>query len=287
MLKLDIDQEEPECLVSHDWLIGPRQELRKQLIYKRYPTINYQKLKVEWSAIERPFFKELGHFVPGVNKKIRNIIIIPTRFGTSCSFNVPKIFPADIYVFIRDDQTIFSIAEAVITAVTRFEAIKNLKANWEESELLVDWLVNKTILASILARGQSAEAFHGTIRATRSLQLGHLRRASEAFYRELGINPATNNFSITGEVINYGDRKVKNITKKEFDVLKTLIENKSDVVSLQEIGKVLYQEQISEKFSLWSIAKFMQRLRDKLEDQDIGSFRIQTVYGQGFTLKND
>lgn len=255
--------------------------LKISLLKKNYPELDWQSMKKNWQRVEKKFFQNLGEIVPDWQKKIKKILIMPTRFGTSCSFNVLKEKDSEIKIFVRGDQGPTEIAEAILTSLLRYEAEKDLKATWEESEFLVDWLLTKSSLAKIFGT-----KFFSTLQGTRTLYSGSLRKLSNDFYRRLGLSPVLPEFKVDGEKIFRGEDLIKNLSEKELKVLRLMIGKEDKLINYREIGQTIYGDEFGEKFSLWGVSKFIQRLRDKLEKQNIGSHQIQTVYGQGFVLKN-
>ena len=101
----------------------------------------------------KEFFLELDSLFSGASKRMRSLTVVPTRFGTGCSFTVLKEFPGDVIIALREDQTVFEVAEAILTSVTRYEAYRELLAGWEETEFLVDWPLSKSRLKRVLSRG--------------------------------------------------------------------------------------------------------------------------------------
>lgn len=63
-----------------------------------------------------------------------------------------------------------------------------------------------------------------------------------------------------------------------------LIKNSNNVVSFDQISDIIFVNE--EKFSLFALAKFIQRLREKLEMNGISGSFIQTLRGKGYLLKN-
>ena len=64
----------------------------------------------------------------------------------------------------------------------------------------------------------------------------------------------------------------------------TLIKNKNSIVTFDQIADILFDTY--EKYSLFAISKAMQRLRDKIEQNEISGSFIQTVRGRGYLLRN-
>ena len=95
---------------------------------------------------------------------------------------------------------------------------------------------------------------------------------STAFLTKLG-------FPIKEVLIDLEDR---NFTKQELNVLKLLIKNKDKVVTFDEIAENIWHEHVDDKFSLESLAKIIQNLRNKIRNQGIKKEVIFTKRGKGY-----
>ena len=67
-------------------------------------------------------------------------------------------------------------------------------------------------------------------------------------------------------------------------VLKLIIKNKDKVVTFDEIAKNIWQEQVDDKFSLESLAKIIQNLRNKIRNKGIKKEVIFTKRGRGYVF---
>ena len=74
-------------------------------------------------------------------------------------------------------------------------------------------------------------------------------------------------------------------SKSEDKVFRLLFRNRNDIVSLEEIGKTLWLDNISKKFSLFAITKLIQRMRAKIEKNGVNSSFIGTQRNRGFIMK--
>ena len=73
---------------------------------------------------------------------------------------LPQNSPTPIEMYLRDDQDIWAITEAILTAITRREVYDNLSGLWSESELLVDWLLTRSALTPVLKKIPTCLNFH-------------------------------------------------------------------------------------------------------------------------------
>ena len=79
-------------------------------------------------------------------------------------------------------------------------------------------------------------------------------------------------------------KPVVNLNPTEKILLKHFIEKENQVVSFDEIADIIFKS--DEEYSLYAIAKKIERLRNKLEENGISGSYIQTLRGQGYLLKN-
>ena len=197
---------------------------------------------------------------------------------------LPQNFPTPIEMYLRDDQDIWAITEAILTAITRREVYDNLSGLWSESELLVDWLLTRSALTPVLKNSNLSQLSFQPSNTLRMKQSANLMKISEDYYRQLGVPVLDKVFGINDDAPTISGKTVENLTPREIQILKLLIENNNNVVEIDKLSDIIFNE--GEEFSLWAIAKVVQRLRDKLEQNGVSGSFIQTLRGQGYALKN-
>lgn len=243
---------------------------------------DFEKTKNLWQKAEKDIIAEIYNIMPKYKNTIRKITIHPTKFGTSSSFNwINK--KGEIIVHLREDQGISTIVEAVLTSLTRRDTYKNLGAMWQESELLVDWIIIESSLAKVLKKFNT-EVFTPTLKYTRIKQQAKLIDKSNDFYKKLGISTVDNVFSLNGKYPEIYKKPVQNLSQNERILLKLFIENSGSVVSFDKLGENLFSD--VDDFSLYAISKSVERLRNKLEANGVSGSYIQTLRGKGYLLKN-
>lgn len=253
--------------------------LQKELTKKP----DFAKVKKLWSKAEKNVIEEIYKIIPNKRNKITKITIYPTLFGTSCSFNgINK--KGEIFIYLRDDQGIPTITEAIITSLTRADIYENLEGLWQESEIITDYLVTETSIANVLQKYEQSENYIPTIKAVRIKEQAKLLSESEEFYKKLGIPNFTKPFGYNGLIPELFGKPVANLTETEKKVLLILIKNSNTVTPIDDIGSVMFKSE--DNFSLYAISKTVQRLRDKLEKNGISGSYIQTLRGKGYLLKN-
>src|SRR3990172_12605605 len=107
---------------------------------------NVQKL---WDQYQDKIISEIYKLIPGKRGCITGITIWPTAFGTNCSFSLLK-GRGRIYIWLREGSGITSIVEAILSAITRPDVYEKLEGVWQESEIIVDWLLTYSSLAGLL-----------------------------------------------------------------------------------------------------------------------------------------
>lgn len=210
-----------------------------------------------------------------------SIVIHPTYFGTLGSFAWDKTNTA-IIIFLRHDQGIKTIVECLLTCILRRDATDQLAATWNETEFLVDWLIQISSLANIL---KNDVAWQGTLKTTRSAYSPLDVEMSEKFLTQIGVVAKyTKAFTIKDELIYFNGLLLANLTPRESSLLSLFITKSPSPVSNDEIGNILFSNE--EKFSLATIAKTIERLRTKLEIMGISRHYLATASGFGYYLKN-
>lgn len=241
-------------------------------------------LEETWQKGGSEILTGIYKIMPDKKGSISEIIIHPTNFGTTCSFSVSNSFPSAVEMYLRFDKDIWTITEAILSAITRNEVYQDLDGLWSESELLVDWLLMKSSLSPILKRYQPKSNFMPTVKYTRMKQSARLMKKSEEFYRRLGAPVLENFFGLKDGQPTIAGREMENVSAREREILAIMIKRSNTVVTIDEIADLLFTS--DEEFSLAAIAKTIQRLRDKLEQNGVSGSFIQTLRGQGYILKN-
>ena len=109
-------------------------------------------------------------------------------------------------------------------------------------------------------------------------------KQSEEFYRRLGAPISDNIFAVKNGAPTIRDKRIENLSRQQMQILEVLIQRGNNLVTIDEISRLIFDTE--EDFSLWAIAKTIQRLRDKLEQNGVSGSFIQTLRGQGYILKN-
>ncbi len=244
---------------------------------------NFESTKNLWSKAEKYILSEIYKVIPSKNNIVKKITIYPTSFGTSCSFNFINN-EGEIIIYLREDQGIHAITEAIITSLTRVDIYEKLEGLWQESEIITDYLVTETSIAKVLQKYEKAGNYIPTLKGVRIKEQAKLLAESDEFYKKLGIPSFEKPFGYNGLIPELFGKPVANLTETEKKVLLSLIRNSNTVTEVDDIGSVIFKSE--DNFSLYAISKTIQRLRNKLEENGISGSYIQTLRGKGYVLKN-
>ena len=243
----------------------------------------YQKVKSLWQQAETQVIKSIYQVLPDKKDSIKKITIKPSCFDTTCSFSRMSK-NGEITIYLRQDQGIHTITEAIITSITRNDIYDKLEGTWNESEIITDYLVTQTAISKVLMKFESQKEYTPTLKGVRAKDVGHLSSVSEEYLKELEIPSFSNPFSLNGLVPEINKKPIENLSLKERMMMYTLIKNKNSIVTFDQIADILFNTY--EKYSLFAISKAMQRLRDKIEQNEISGSFIQTVRGKGYLLRS-
>src|SRR3989338_3502066 len=242
-----------------------------------------EKLKALWNKGQDQIIRQI-ETVLGRGALIKKLIIFPSNFGTSVSFNVPESFPAEIKVFLRFDQDLYSLVEGIVSSLLQNQLVLNYDASWKERELLVDWLVRDSSIGRLLKKLQPVSKIPTTTEVIQKKQYSRLKKTSDEFLKKLKVpgefkhNLAAKKFSVY-----LGGNKLGDLTWKERRILMLLIQSRGEVVEQSKIAEIIFRDE--QHFSLYALAKFFQRLREKLEENGIPGNIIETVRRRRYLLK--
>lgn len=247
--------------------------------------IDTPRVKSLWDKHQEKIIAEIYHLIPDRAGAISQIVIWPTRFGTTCSFSIMQKPQVPIYIWLRIDQGISAIVEAILTSLTRLDIYRQLDGLWPESEIIVDWLMKFSPLAKIIADIDPRKDSALTMKAVRTKQHAKLLQQSEEFLTKIGAPAADKIFGLKDEIPTIRNQPAQNLSPREILILKLLIHCSPTPATMDDIADIIFSDK-EKDFSLWAIAKTIQRLRDKLEQNGVSGSFIQTLRGQGYVLKN-
>ncbi len=246
------------------------------------PKPNIEALEKTWVKAQDQILTKIYEIIPNKKGRIKKIIIYPTVFGTSCSFNFINE-NGEIIMYLRQDQGLTTIVEAIVTSLTRKDVYEKLDGIWQESEIIADWLVTQSALAEVI-RKYDKTAFIPTLKGVRIKQQVRLLAESEAFYKKLGFSTNQKIFGLNGLTPEINKKPVENLSPAEKAILRLLIQKAGGIITFDELGNEIFKD--DQNFSLYAISKTIERLRNKFEANGISGSYIQTLRGKGYLLKN-
>ena len=272
-------------IYTDPFIIDPklRIDFKNLLSQEKLDKPKYENLKNLWGKVEKEVLQAIYAVLPEKKDNLKKIVIYPTKTGTSCSFSLTAN-EGDLIIYLREDQGIHTITEAIITSLTRNDIYKNLEGNWQESEIISDFLVTQTSIAKTLQKYEKESCYTPTLKGTRHKDSGNLNKLSEEYYKKLNIPSFNNPFSLNGLTPEINKEPIQNLTQNEKQIMYLLIKNSNNTVSFDEVSDIIFKDDT--KFSLFALAKVIQRLREKLEKNGISGSFIQTVRSKGYLLKN-
>lgn len=268
-----------KTLSNKIWLKAIETEITEKKIFQ---AINHKKLlelEKQYSQMLLPALKQLKQSIPIYKNVDFSICVKPTNLGVYLSFDSVKAVElknrkVDIGITIRIDQPMEYILEGLASSATR--NLLESTNTWRETEAVSDFITKYMF---------SAKNFKGTILSVMKSDDTLLQTSINYLITlQAPINlPLT--FNADQNLISYfGENITQNFSPYEFRVLKALIINRNNTVTIDDLSDQIYKSNSDEKFTLWGITKTIQRVRDKLEEIGVPRTMIQNVKGEGFKL---
>lgn len=240
-------------------------------------------IKPVWEKYSTKILNELCG-ITGINlKDISSITIHPTRYGSNGSFDVASSLPAEIKLELRLDQGLKSLLSIIILALQTKPLTEQYQATWKQIKFLSEWLINSSPLSRLI------DKYELTTTSTSLKSLGGLSQnkklyeQSLTFLKRIGAPISTSDLTQIDNQISYNNKPLLHLTEREKAILASLISSRPNVLTLEEMGDLIFESE--NLYSLTTITKTIQHLRDKLEKNSIPSSMIKTIYGQGYALR--
>lgn len=215
---------------------------------------------------------------------IEKIVLIPSLFGTNGTFNRTKLSNGKyiLYASFKKSRTT-SIPAAIIGAylivVSELYPSKSF-STFVQTQSVISFLDKHSKLSSFFKDKNSKE--QNTIDLLNE-DRGKYVLESAKYMKEMGIEIGSN-FTYDDQGIYFNGRFLKGLQKKESDILKLLIDNSSKIVTFDMIANTYWGEQVTEKFSIYGIAKIIEKIRKSLRENGIKVSVISTVRKRGYML---
>lgn len=210
--------------------------------------------------------------------------IYETDYGTVASWSEPerlKDGTSVIKIFIRSDVIESNLIEAFFSPFPSYIISSGgfnpeVEKSWLENEQIVDYFLSHTKLKTL------STGYLSTVQDEMCDLDDQLIEESSKFYLSLGF-PVKSLFEIEGDSIYYDNKGIDILlTKTELAVFLKLLINKRSLVVYEDLAKVMWGEEWAEKYSLWSIAKVVQKVRNKLIGLGLSKGIILTKRGEGY-----
>ena len=252
-----------------------RLSLTKQISmeeFKRSTTLIKKKLEIKTKNI----FPELW-------KKIDNIEVIITQFGSDGSFDFKKINNKyRIYIWIRNtgcslDQAVSHFIHCYVSAFVLISTniADSLSTQWKYREAIIDFLMKNVF-------NEVYDDVSVTLPHIESSQrTDEIEQESEKYLKKLNLNIQPPQIKKRDDVYYINDKKIDIHSKKELALFDLLYKNKNNFVTKDTILSSLYDEL---EGSDWSVSKLVERLRKKIENNAITIPLIKTSRNMGYKL---
>ncbi len=249
------------------------------LLRDRYNTSSHDKylvkLKDNWNNISTTFWNNLFTLFPQYIRCIRHIDIYSTQYGPSTTFSLASSTGSQITIFVRHDAGVDKILWTILASLFRAKMENAMKYTWEEIEATIDWLMSESGLNCDVKHD------HPMMKNLRSVQLAKYQTDSQKYLSSLGFDHVSV-WHIKNSEIYFGDIKIFNLSKNEQMLLELFLTKRNQTVSYDEIAEILWSS--DEKFSLFAIAKEIERLRRRIRACGIVSPVIHSHRKLGYSL---
>lgn len=264
--------------LNHGFLVVPELidgvDSQIQVIFPKeikYQQVDVDKFQREWESVESDFWTELDHYLPEARKLHTNVQVDVGNIGT-----ISSSYWTSSHYYLRSDRTVGDLAAMMINYVL-YKKRKSLGVTWTKREALMDFIMTTPVMMRLFPHFKPVFA-----------QLSRIpmkwRRFSDKYARELGLVKIRPDFEIVqGKIVIKGNVVGKELTKREKQIAKLMIEHLGDLVTYDELADVVWG--VGEFKTFWALNKLVERIRPKLTKLGIDSTRVQSVRGQGYLLK--
>jgi len=260
--------------------------IEERLKERIMPYLNEKKvistLEGKWDPIKKEYLQFLTNLF---DTKDIEIIIRPTIFGTCSSyFPIVKNGKRMIYVYYRIDTDISHLAEVIISSFLYLNMIqqrKHIVSSWKKREITTDMLMKNSKI------GQLFKNYTPTSHIwEKPLENNKLWQDHRQYIKKLGF-PLNVKVTITNTLLQINSIKIPltQFTEDQKRILSLLVKHKGNIVEFEDVGEAIWKEDVCEKFSLWSIAKKIERIRRTLREYNVHFEIIETHRKSGYKLK--
>lgn len=246
----------------------------------------FESSELDYSSLENGFrdlFSEVWrYFLDNMDylfKDVSNIEIYPTSFGSECmrySWFLEE--NSTIRLFPRIDAEVSETFKMMIyERLCRFG--KKYPYEWSERIAISEFTVRNIYNRNGWKIGNKSFLF-----GTRDVKDGKLYEESLKYLQKLGFSFSSSLNCRQGNIF-WNDKQLS-LSKQECIVMELLIKNSGKIITYDEIGSAIWQNDFTNKFSLEAISQMVSRIRSKLDDNGVISDIVQNVQGKGYLLVN-
>lgn len=251
------------------------------------------KLQKGYQQIEPRLLDRLLTIFPQLQDLPVDITIIPTRYGTDCSFNgrlyrgdqliQDYIYPllddtsdlrAELKIWIRADHP-DSIPEGIVSALVARGLRTQLDYTWEETEAYIDILLAYSFADLIGDYQPTLQSLRAVDQTQRELESYH-------YLTSLGVS-TQQTLQFQNQKICVNGQALTDLSLTETKLIELFIENRGQIVTIEDLADIIWPDDL-DSFSPWAITKHIQRLRSKLQTAGLGPDAIKTKRNQGYIL---
>lgn len=264
----------PNINLSTQFPSSATTEVKKLLA--EYKKENYknelEKIKTDWQKMEKPFFDEVKNFLnfDKALSKVERIDILITPFGTKGSFNPPRIGNNfNLKVTSRVDFPAGNIAAGILQNLYIIETKNGGEINDEKyfrRMSAISFLFEQTKFNKFYPE------FKNIIKPDFSFPK-ELVELSNKYLKKLG-------FEVKTEI----DIDNPIFTRQEKLILNKLSNSKGEIITFDQMGDILWGNNVDDKFSLEAMAKVIENLRRKIKKLGVMKEVIFTKRGEGYFI---
>lgn len=214
---------------------------------------------------------------------IKSIAIHPSQYGSVAAYEPVETYPVDLKVYLRLDQGIRTLVNVMVQALLTRQLERTHRATWKQIKFLSDWIVSDSPLAPMLSKLDPLPYQNGVKQLGRISSTKKIIDESFTFLSQIGAPQNISALKNVGGTIIYKSSPILHLTSRESTILAELIKASPDVLSYDAVGDLIFSN--LDDYSLTTINKVIQHLRDKLEKNSIPSSMIKTIYGEGYALR--
>jgi len=222
--------------------------------------------------------KEIDRMFPTLLKNKLTVTIRPTMYGTRGTFS--KILKTKNqmnidFLYLRLDSDFHTLLSLITSSIIMY--LKN--CDWHD-----EFWHERQAISDFLSKTNKRDSGLGLVDRLRK---GCILKEEEwmescKYYEYLGF-PVRNAVEVSNGLVYLNGILIPSITETECKIIRNMLGKSNATLFYDEIGDILWGNSEKE-FSLWAIAKLMQRIRKKFQSISNNAKIIRNVRGKGYIL---